>query len=76
MFCCVQYTVHISQSCQYSHLFLFKHILFRRKGLGATYNVTVPSPVSYFNTIAILHLSLERILQSTVLNIQNETVLI
>ena len=26
----------------------FKHILFRRKGLGAAYNVTMPSPEEVF----------------------------
>ena len=26
-------------------LFWFKHILFRRKGVGAAYNATMPSPL-------------------------------
>ena len=29
------------------HILWFKHILFRRNGLGAAYNVTMPSPEKY-----------------------------
>ena len=29
----------------------FKHILFRRKGLGAAYNATMPSPEEVFTIV-------------------------
>ena len=40
-----------TKTCQFSfcvQLFWFKHILFRRKGLGAAYNATMPSPEEVF----------------------------